>query len=123
MAESDGDQLKVKGPFGIDLSAKGPSLIIILTVAAVIGVAMWEHYKRAVEAQRVIDSVNHQTEVLVSTIQAENKWVRQVVEKVGCHVQFNTWIGRIPREAPIDWHSLPENLYDCIPESLTGRRK
>ena len=53
----------------------------------------------------------------------ENKWVRDVIEKVGCHVQFNTWMGRIPREAAIDWHSLPESLYGCIPESLNRQEE
>ena len=122
-AANGGNQLKVKGPFGLDLSATGPTLIIVVVVAAFIGFGMWQDYKRNTLVQNLLDAVHAENKAVRETVQTENKWVREVIEKVGCHVQFNTWIGRIPRDAAIDWHSLPDNLYGCIPESLTGKRR
>ena len=58
MAEANGNTLKVKGPFGIDLAATGPTLIAIVALAAFIGFAMWQDYKRNALVQEVITSYN-----------------------------------------------------------------
>lgn len=117
MAESQNNTgLKVKGPFGIDLAATGPVTIIVIALIAIALVIVWG-------AREITKAVQSENKAVATAVRYENERVGKLIESLDCRVQFAIWMGRIPRDQPIDWHNLPGNLYDCIPPALTGRQK
>jgi hypothetical protein len=122
MAElNGGNQLKVKGPFGIDLAVSGALVIALLAFAAIIGLALFEHYKRRVEIEHLVDNVRMENEAVRETVRVENQKVRDAIYYLDCRVQLQLYIGQKPRGEPIDWSGMPEILYKCVPEFFYKR--
>ncbi len=115
MAEAPGNGFSVTTALG-SIAAKGPVVIIVIALLAIAIVFVWG-------AREITKSVQSENKAVAAAVRFENEKVAGLIHLLDCRVQFAIWMGRIPRDQPIDWHNLPGNLYDCIPPALISRPK
>jgi hypothetical protein len=95
MAEpsGDGQRLTVKTAFG-EISATGGVTFIVIALLLLTGVALWEHYKR-----------------------------RQEFERLECTMELNLFMQTIPRGTQLSWNEIPSEYWRCLPAGITQKMK
>ena len=111
MTEASGEQITAKTPFG-DIVAKGTTVVLLFALAVLGFLALREHGKREAGEKQIME-----------TVRQENKLNRDTTLLLDCRVQLAIYLSRGQKDQPIDWVNLPGNLYGCLPEFLTDRRK
>jgi hypothetical protein len=92
MAEANGQKLSVKTGFG-EISASGPVVMILVALAMLTGVALWEHYKRRTE-----------------------------FERLECAINLNLFLQTKPR-GEFHWNEIPTEYWKCLPSSFAQKIK
>jgi hypothetical protein len=91
MAEQQ-PEIRIKTAFG-ELSAGGGIVFIVIALAALTGVGLFEHWKRGKEHDEIL-----------------------------CGIRLNAFLQTVPR-GTLTWEQVPQEYWSCLPSNLIFRAK
>jgi hypothetical protein len=108
MAQSNGN-LELKTGFGT-IAASGATVFVVVALALMCGIALWEHYQRRIEHEDIAE-----------LIRTENKLTRTQMESLICTNRLNLFFQTLPKGKELTWQDVPQEYWVCIPRNLIER--
>jgi len=108
MAEATGN-LELKTPFG-SVSSSGTTVFIVVALALMCGIALWEHYLRGQEHKEMDE-----------LIRAENAQTRVKMESLIFTNRLYLFLQKMPKGKEISWQDVPQEYWACMPQTLLDR--
>jgi hypothetical protein len=90
--ESNGQSIKIKTAFG-EVSAAGGIVIIVIALAIIAAMSVWEHYKRSKEADEIL-----------------------------CGIRLNSFLYTLPK-GEVTFDRVPAEYWSCLPPTIVNRQK
>jgi heme/copper-type cytochrome/quinol oxidase subunit 2 len=87
------DQLEVKTGFG-SIITHGTTVFIVVALAALTFVALWEHRQRSEEH-----------------------------DEIACLVKLNLFMHTLPKDTPVTWRQIPQDYWPCLPRNIVDSEK
>jgi hypothetical protein len=112
LSDSD-DSIKIPIPIlGGNVIARGTAVFVIL---AIMGTG-WGIYQQQRDLITVIERENNDRA-------AEHESLRKWMEYSTCTNRLNLYIFQHPRNEPMNWQDMPQDLYDCAIKNFGEMKK
>jgi hypothetical protein len=108
LAEPNGN-IELKTGFGT-IAATGTTVFVVVALALMCGIALWEHYQRRIEHESMSELVRE-----------ENASTRVKMDSLICTNRLNLFFQTLPKGREISWQDVPQEYWSCLPKNLLDR--
>jgi hypothetical protein len=108
MAEPNGN-IELKTGFGT-IAATGTTVFVVVALALMCGIALWEHYQRRIEHEN-----------MTQLVREENALTRVKMDSLICTNRLNLFFQTMPKGKEIAWQDVPQEYWPCMPKNLLDR--
>jgi sensor domain CHASE-containing protein len=99
-----------------DMWSAAATVFVVVALAAITVMGVWEHRNRQEEHQHIEDVVHADMEAIRAQQQAN-------VNAIVCTSRLNLFFQTLPKGRDISWSDIPSEYWPCMPRNLVGERK